>query len=447
MFPPLLRPLRAFTAATLLLAGALIVGAQTQQRDYSISESTSEILGGAYKTAADAKDFDRALAVINAQLDKLTDKTGYDAAVLNQIKAQTLLQKNQFSEAIAPLELAVSLSDARTPNFFDERATTEMVLFLSQLYFQEAATTKDPRRSAQYYDRAERYIERWVKTSTRPNPDAMMFYASLLYNRAVANADAIDRSRIERALAVVDQTMRMSIHPKDNLWVLKLVCLQQLDRNKEAIEFLELLITQKPDNRNYWQQLAALYLNEGRDIAAIVTFERAQALGFMNAPRDNFNLVGIHFNIGQYERAAELLEAGLKNGGIENEEKNWELLAYSYQQLNRDFKAIDVLKQATKHFPESGQLEFLISQNYYNMEKFSEALPHLQAAVRKGGGNAPHRTYLFLAFIAYELKKFEVALEAAELAIDTEEGKAEGQRMKQAIEDLIREREAKVKKS
>lgn len=441
------RRLRILSAAALLAVGCATALAQTPPRDYSISEATSDALSTGYKTALDAKDYDRALTVINAQLEKITDKTGYDAAVLNQLKAQTLLQRNQLTQALEPLERALVLSDAKMPTFFDERTTQEMVLFLAQLYFQEAATTKDALRAAEYFDRSERYIERWVKVNTKPNPDALLFYASLIYNRAVQNPDNPDKSRLTRALEVVDQAMRMSIHPKDNLWVLKLVCLQQLDRNEEAVEFLELLVAQKPENRNYWQQLAALYLGQGRDIAAIVTFERAQALGFMNAPKDNFNLVGIHFNIGQYERAAELLDKGLQAGTIDDEEKNWELLAYSYQQLNRDYKAIDVLKQATKHFPDSGQLEYLISQNYYNMEKFADALPHLQTAVRKGGGNRPHQTYLFLAFVAYELKKFDVALEAAELAIATPEGKVEGQRMKQAIEDLVREREAKIQKS
>lgn len=438
-------PVLAAVVALLGTASALIAQTPAPQREYSISEATSEVLSTTYKTAADAKNFDQALVVINAQLEKLTDKTGYDAAILNQIKAQTLLQKNQLSQAIEPLEKALQLSDARTPTYFDERTTQEMLQFLSQLYFQEASTSKDPRRVNELYDLSERYIERWVKNNTRDNPDVMLFYASLLFNRAVQNAENPDKARLERALAVVDRAMRMSVHPKDNLWVLKLVCLQQLDRNEEAVDFLELVVSQKPENRTYWQQLAGLYVGQGKDIRAIVTFERAQALGFMNSPKDNFNLVGIHFNLGQYERAAELLEKGLQTGTIDNEEKNWELLAYSYQQLNRDFKAIDVLKQATKHFPKSGQLEYLISQNFYNMDKFEEALPHLEAAVRKGGGNRPHQTNLFLAFVAYELKKFDIALAAAERAIATPEGKAEGLRMKQAIEEIVRERESKIK--
>jgi predicted Zn-dependent protease len=443
MFSTFRARILALTAA-FALAGAAV--AQETQRDYAPSEDLSEFLSTTYKTAIDAKNYDAALQAINAQIAKLKDPQSFDMAVLLQSKAQTLLQKSAFSEAIEPLEKALQLSDSKSPTFFDERVTQEFLYFLSQLYFQEANTSKNPAVVASAYEKSEAYINRWVKNNKKPNPDVMLFYASLLYNRAVANPDHPDDAKIKKALEIVDQSLRMSARPKDNLYVLKLVCLQHLNRNAEATELLELLVKQKPDNRNYWQQLAALYLGSQQDIRAILAFERAQTHGFMNSPKDNFNLVGIHFNIGQYERAAELLEKGLKDGSIDNEEKNWELLAYSYQQLNRDFKAIDTYKQAAKIFPKNGQFDYLIAQTYYGMDKNAEALPFLQASVAKGGGTKPHQTYLFLAFIAYELKKFDIALDAAERAIKTPEGKAEGERMKQAIQDIIREREAKLAK-
>lgn len=436
-------------AALIAVAFAGSAFAQQQERNYSLSEETSEVLSTTYKTAAEAKNYDGALKAIEDRLSKLKDPTSFDAAVLLQVKAQTLLQKSDFVNAIPPLEQALQLSDSHTPPYFEDRTTTEFLFFLAQLYFQEAANSKTGGAAvAGYYDKADAYMARWMKLNKKPNPDALLFYASLIFNRAAQDTEHPDVAAVKRALEIVDRAMRMSTRPKDNLYLLKLVCLQHLNRNAEAVELLELLVKQHPDNKNYWQQLAALYLGQQQDVRAILAFERAQANGFMNTPKDNFNLVGIHFNIGQYERAAELLEKGLHNGAIDNEEKNWELLAYSYQQLNRDFKAIDTLKEAAKVFPKSnGQLEYLIAQNYYTMEKLEDALPHLQTSVKKGGGNKPHSTYLFLAFIAYELKKFDIALDAANRAIATPEGKAEGQRMKQAIEDLIKEREAKAAKA
>jgi tetratricopeptide (TPR) repeat protein len=440
-------PVRALAAfAVAAFAGSAF--AQQAERPYNLSEETSEVLSTTYKTASEAKNYDAALTAINGAIAKLKDPSSFDAAVLLQVKAQTLLQKSDFAGAIGPLEQALQLSDSHTPPYFEERTTQEFLYFLAQLYFQEASSSKNPAAIAGFYDKADAYMARWMKGNKKPNPDALLFYASLIFNRAAQDAEHPDIDAVKRALDIVDKAMRMSTHPKDNLYLLKLVCLQHLNRNAEAVELLELLVKQHPDNKNYWQQLAALYLGQQQDVRAILAFERAQANGFMNSPKDNFNLVGIHFNIGQYERAAELLEKGLHNGAIENEQKNWELLAYSYQQLNRDFKAIDTLKEATKVFPKAnGQLEYLIAQNYYSMEKMEDALPFLQASVKKGGGNKPHSTYLFLAFVAYELKKFDIALDAAERAIATPEGKAEGTRMKQAIQDIIKEREAKAAKA
>jgi tetratricopeptide (TPR) repeat protein len=222
-----------------------------------------------------------------------------------------------------------------------------------------------------------------------------------------------------------------------------------LEMNKEAAEYLELIVKQKPDSATYWQQLAAFYVSLGQDTRAILTYERAQAHGFMNAPKENINLISIYFNLGQYEKAAELLETGLKNGTLENDVKNWELLAFSYQQMERPLKGIEALKSATKAFPKSGQMEFMIAQAYYGLDQPDAALPHAQAAVAKGNLTKPPQTYLFLAYIAYELKKFDIALSAAKKAAEFPDGAKDPQTktMIKAIEDTMKDREAKKNKA
>ena len=446
MLQPITR-LRYLVAATAaILAFATGFAAEEKVRDYQLEESVSDTLSTKYKELMDAKNFDGAVDTIDAQLAKLSDKTSYDACVLYMYRFQTLLQKNDYAGALESLERSITLSDSHSPTYFDERASTESSYTLAILYYQEAASLKNPTVIASYFDKAETYMERWNQHSKKKTPDALSFYASLLYNRAIADADHPDHARIIKAMEIVDQGLHQVTHPKDSLYILKLVCLQQLNRNAEATELLEVLVKQKPENKTFWAQLAALYLNANQDVRAIVAFERAQSYGHMNAPKDNLNLVGIHFNLAQYGRAAELLEKGLHNGGIDNELKNWELLASCYQQLNRDLKAIDVLKEATTKFPREGQIEYLIAQNYYNLDKYPEALKHLQLSVSKGGGHKPYQTYLFLAFIAFDLKKFDIALDAANKAIAIPDGAKEGLRMKQAIDDAIKERENKLAK-
>lgn len=428
----------------LFLSAGVLAVAQQPERNYQLSDKVSEELGK-FQAAYNEKKWDVALGILETQIAKAVPGS-FDVALMEQYRAQILLQLNQYSKAIEPLEKAITLSDAKLPTYFDERVTNELVYFLAQLYFNEATTTKNTTLQLAYYDKAERYMSRWVKNTKKPNPDALLFYSSLLYNRAVQDPDNVDEERIKKALEQTEIGLRLVTRPKDAFYILKLACLQQLDRNVEAAELLELLVKQKPDNRTYWQQLAALYLNQQQDIRAVLTFERAQAHGHMNGPKDNFNLVGILFNMGQFERSAELLEKGLKDGTLENDLKNWELLSFSYQQLNREYKAIEALKMAAERFPKSGQVEYLIAQLYYgSLEKPQEALEHLQKAVAKDGGNRPHQTYLFLAYVAYELKKFDVALEAARKAITYPEGEKEGERMLKAIEDAIAERTQKLK--
>ncbi len=446
----MLKSFSSFRLALLATGVAALLGVCTAAeeqppREYQPQDTTAEALGK-FRTASEAKNYDAAIEILDATYAKLADKTSFDAAVLLQYKAQTLLQKSEYGKAIDPLERCLQLSDSHTPTYFDDRITVELLNFLGQLYLQEAMNSKNPANAPALFDKAELYMTRWIKSVKKPTPDALTAYASLLYNRATQDQEHPDKALLKRTLEVVEKALHLSAHPKDNLYLLKLVCLQQLDRNAEATELLELLVKNKPENKTYWQQLAALYLGQQQDIRAITAIERAQTYGHMTTPKDNYNLVGIHFNLNQFDRAAELLEKGLKDGGIENDQKNWELLAYCYQQLNRDYKAIDALQRATKAFPQSGQLEYLIGQNYYQLEKMPEALEHLQASVKKGGGNKPAATLLFLAFIAYDQKKFDIALDAANKACALPEGAKEGPRMKAAIEEAMAAREDKKNK-
>ena len=441
--PSLLRSTLALLGATAL---AVTLAAQQPVRDYAFTDATSEMLPK-YKAAVDAKNYDGAIAMLDAQIAKVAADS-YDAAMLYQIKTQTLLQKGDFPKAIEPTEKALAISDAKNPTYFEERITRDLLFFLTQLYVQEAVQSKVPAVATNLFVKADASMQKWLKLTPKSSADAQLLYAQLLYTWAVQNPEKPDTKLIQRALDETEKGLKLSIHPKDTFYVLKLAALQQLGRTAETADMFELLIKQKPESSTYYQQLAATYLSSGQELRAALTIERAQAQGHMNTAQYHFNLVGIYFNLGQYEKAADLLESGLKSGTIESELKNWELYALCYQQLERPLKSIDVLKQAANAFPKSGQLEFMIGQAYHGLEKSEDALVHLQAAVTKGNLTKPHQAYMYLAYIAFELKKFDVALDAAKKAAALPEGAKDPQTqaMITAIEDTIAAREAKKAK-
>jgi tetratricopeptide (TPR) repeat protein len=441
--PTLLRSTLALLGATALAA---TLAAQQPVRDYAFTDATSEVLPK-YKQVVDAKNYDAAIAILDAQIAKVPADS-YDAAMLYQIKTQTLLQKGDFPKAIEPTEKALAISDSKNPTYFEERITRDLLYFLTQLYVQEAVQTKVPAVATNLFVKADASMKKWLKMTPKSTADAQLLYAQLLYTWAVQNPEKPDLALIQRALDQTEIGLKLAIRPKDTFYVLKLAALQQLGRTAETADMFELLIKQKPESSTYYQQLAATYLSSGQDLRAALTIERAQAQGHMNTPQYHFNLVGIYFNLGQYEKAADLLESGLKAGTIESELKNWELYALCYQQLERPLKSIDVLQQAAKVFPKSGQLEFMIGQAYHGLEKAEEAMIHLQAAVTKGNLTKPHQVYMYLAYIAFELKKFDIALDSAKKAAALPEGEKDSQTkaMIKAIEDTIADREAKKAK-
>lgn len=450
--------------AGLALAISAVAQSSTPERNYSPSDATSEALPK-YKEAMDAKppNFAAAMAVLNGIQAKAAPDS-YDAAYVMQLKLQIYLQQGEYAKAIEPMEKSLALSESHTPTYFDERVTRELYFFLVQLYFQEAAQqTKNTTLAAAYFDKAEKAMVHWLKITPpdKINAESQLIYAQLLFSKAMLNASNPDKELLKRAIEQVDIGLKLAIRPKDTFYILKLVALNQLDRYEESSELLETLVKLKPDTTTYWQQLAATYLSiaakydemkqpqKAREfnIRSILTIERAQANGFMNTPKDNYNLVGIYFNIAQFEKAAEILSAGLKSGSIENEPKNWELLALCWQQLQRPMKAIDALKEGTIAFPKSGQLEFQIAQGYTAMDKPEDSLKHIQLAISKGNLTKPYQAYLSLAYTAYSLQKYEIALEAAKKAAEYPEGAKDGQNMADALTSLLKDREAKKNKS
>lgn len=430
-------------------------GAAEEQGPPGLNEKVSEALQQKVKPLLDAKNWDGAMAVIDSVLVDL-DPNGYDTAFLSDIKAKIFLQKNDYASAIAPMETTLRLADANK-NFFDKKTILDVVYFLAQIYYQEGTSSKDPTVQKNYFNKSSAYIKRWLQTTPKKNQEASLFYASILYNQAVVNPDKVDLDLIKRVQTEVKEGLLTSLKPKEGFYVLLLASLQQIGDLAGSAEVLEQMVKVKPDNRTYWLQLLAAYLNLGGGTEkdeqksresfarAINTMERAQALGLMQTPKDNYNLVTMYYNAGQFGRATDLLYSGLKSGAIESDLKNWQLLAYSYQQIGRDAQAIAVLKEAGTAFP-TGQIEFQIGQIYSQMDnRTAEAYAYYSKAVEKGGLEKPHSAYMFLAYTAFELEKFDEALAAINQTIGSPDGQKDAQapRLKQAIEDAVKEREAK----
>ncbi len=434
---------------TLLALGVATSSANAQGSKATMSERSSEDIGK-LQPLIDAKNWNGAINLLRGML-RYAAPNSYDEAFVNDILSKLHLQKGEYALSLVPLARAYQLGE--THEYFDSKSQLERLFYLAQLYYQEATTSKVKSVQKDYFLRATNYIEKWLKNHPNPNQEGRLFYVSLLYNRALLDPKKTDDTLIRKVQEQAREALNVELRPKEGFYVILIATLQQSGDHAETAEILELLVKQYPAKQTYWQQLMGTYSNlagevkdpdKARDynLRAIVTIERAQGKGFMITPKDNYNLVGIYFNIGQFGKATDLLYNGLRSGAIEQDIKKWELLAYSYIQINQEFKAVDVLKEAAKIFPKSGQLENQIAQIFYSLNQTENSYRYLNLALAKGGLDKLGSVYYFKAYICYELLKFEEALVAIDEAAKYEDAKdSQLPKLKLAIKDAIRERE------
>jgi Tfp pilus assembly protein PilF len=300
------------------------------------------------------------------------------------------------------------------------------------------------------------YLQRYIKNSKKITPETSMLYANMLYNKAIADPQHPDKEMLRQMRAEVERGLYLSIAPKEGFYALLLAGLQQEQDYLHGAELLEFLVKNFPEKKDYWPTLLSFYLNmmnvnmesnprEARtyNIRAINTIERAQKLGNLNTPKDNYNLVTLYINAGQYGKATEMLHAGLKNGTIESDVKTWNVLGSYYQQAEKPEKAITAIEEAIKLFPTSGQLELVLGGIYRDIGKSREALDHFQAAVKKGNLDKPEAPLMLIAYTGYDLEEYEIALKAIEAVEKTPEGQKDQQlpHLKSAIQNLLKQRE------
>lgn len=414
---PLLSTLLALGLLAPLAAPSLRAQATELPRKEFTSKTTESF--DDLRKFTEAQDFPRSLQLIDSLLVE-APAGSYDRYVLSQIKGQILLSLNRLGDAIAPFETCIAMAEAN-PNFLEPKSRLDQLNLLAQIVYQQGSESKDPAVQRAGYERALGYMERWFRFSDKPGVQQRLFAASIHYNLASAGGAAKpDETQLKSALAQLEEGLLLTTRPTAQLRNLYIACLIQLGDLATAADHLEVVVEADPKTSATWSQLSALYLNlagEAKDPAiarsynlrALHAIERAQSHGHLKSPRENYTRVAILFNLSQYGVAADLIEAGIANQSIESSRRNWELLAAAYQQSNRETKALDTLSRAVGLFPTEPDLEFALAQNLYGAGRAADAYARAEAAVAKPGLAKPGQARLYLAFIGYELQRYDEA--------------------------------------
>ena len=447
-----------FAHVAIALALALPLGGiAAEKQQHSVGEKTSEAFQK-LKPLQEAKDWDGMLAVLESIIPTV-GPTSYDMAIILDMKGKLYGAKEQYEKAIEAWDAELRIAEGT--DFIETKSKLETLLYLAQFSYTVGTASKVPAIQQKFINQAAGYFKRYLAEVKNPTPEVQMFYASLLYNQAVADAAKIDQGLLQQAEAAVQKGLRSAVHPKEGLYVLLLAVLQQQNDLAKSAELLEILLKLYPEKKDYWPSLWSTYLalaNEKDNgpektrqyyIRAINTQERAQAAGYMSSPKDNLNLVNLYLTAGQFGKGTEILHKDLRKGTIESDVKNWLTLSYYYQQANDNTAAIAALKEASALFPANGQVDVTIAEIYRSMDQLKEARDYYRSALKKGKLEKPQVVLAYLANAAFSLEDFDEAKAAIDRAY-TDYPKEAGEdtflpQLKGAVENAIEERTAAQK--
>jgi tetratricopeptide (TPR) repeat protein len=459
--PPLRRFLQLLLCGGLLALPLAVRAQESGAKDPeppSLAEKTSTAFQN-LQPLLNAKNWTGVLNILDGLLAQV-DPNSYDNLVIQDMLWKIYWQGLEKPDLAVPaLEKVIQLGQIH-PEYLSAKDKIDKLQFAGQLYYVQAIAIKnDPAAQRVLYDKSMGYMKRWLDANPHPKSDEVYLYSVLLYQKSVVDPDHIDQAVLRNAMAQTNRALRLEVHPRDSLIQLLAVENQQSGDLLGASICLEQLVKLKPMNKDYWAQLMALYINlAGGDkdpehmrefyACAINTIERAQALGFLKSQKDNYNLVTMYDQVGQFGKATELLYKGLKNHGIDSTLSNWLVLAFFYQQVGENLQAITVLKDAEERFPASGDIDRSIADIYYADDNTKMVYEYCKKAIEKGHlvQQKPYTTYQLEGFSAYELGKYQEALEAIEKAISYPGSPKDLKVFRKGIQDAIK-REAATKEA
>ena len=225
---------------------------------------------------------------------------------------------------------------------------------------------KEPKKAVKTFDQ-------WLKDAKNPRPDA-------LYTIAAANYQIKD---YKAAIRHGERAVKAAKKPKDALLQLVLACHIELKNWKRSAQIISIMIARKPEKKNNWIQLAAIYSEMNDEKRALAVMELAFEAGVLEKSGEYVQVAQRLLSEDVPQEAGVLLEKHLKDGKIEMNASNAKLLATAWVQSRDADKAVPALGQAAK-LADDGELYVRLAQVELERENWKEAVAASEKALKKG---------------------------------------------------------------
>lgn len=398
--------MKIFFATSLLLLGFCLVSPLMAEQEYLLTEKTYKALNKAQELM-EAEQYREA----GQRLNDLLAQTGagsYDRAVVQQTIGYLYSSQEQYNKA------AEAFQQALDANALPDDVTHNLRYNLAQILIADGQ-----------YSKGIGLMESWLKNETKPQNSVYVLLATAYY-RAENFSKAVEHIRT---------AIKNDADPKEDWYRLQLSAHMSLKQYKSAISVLETLITRYPHRKIYWDQLAALYLQQEKEFTSLAVRMLADRLDLGDA-ETLVNLADMYRYLRIPYKSGKLLQKAMDDGVISANFEHLQKLADSWIAAREDQLAAQTLSKMLQ-MDSSGETHLKLGRVYVGMEAWEQAVEVLEQARTQLKGKALGRVYLLLGTSYFHLDRLQPAKSAFTSAIGYEEQSRQAGQWLRHIEDLL----------
>lgn len=400
-----------FLTLSLLVLGS--ASAADDEKQFLLSEKTYKALNQAQELM-EKENYQQAKQQLDSLLSTV-EKGSYEQAVVLQTLGFLYSSLEQYKKATETFQQALDL------NALPDDVTHTLRYNLAQLLIAD-----------EQYKKGIPLMESWLAAEKKPDNTVYVLLASAYY-RVNNFSKAVDRIQI---------AIKNDKAPKEDWYRLLLSSHLSLKHYKSAISVLELLITRYPDKKMYWDQLAALYMQENKEFTSLAVRMLAKRLD-LTEPKTLVNLADMYRYLRVPYKAGQLLEQGIKQNVIPSNFENLNKLADSWLAARENQRAVDTLKVMLP-MDNSGDTQLKLGQIYISMEQWGNAIDTLSSALKLLKGKKLGQTYAMLGTAYYHQDNFEQAKAQFLKAASFEAQKKQAAQWLQHINSLLEKNDEPV---
>ncbi|MGL6159992.1 tetratricopeptide repeat protein [Microbulbifer sp.] len=358
----------------------------------SMRQNVSKKLGKAQE-AADAENWNEALAALRDMEADKSDYNGYETAMMYYFYGFVYYSMERYKQAVDAYRNVLRQGSENLPRSLE----VNTMRTVAQLYF-----------VTENYDQALVYYEKWFAVADDITADSYAERAQVYYQKG-DQAKAL--SDVNTAVSMYEKEGKV---PKENWFGLQRYLYYEKNDYKSVTGILEKLVKHYP-KAEYYKQLAGMYGELKREKDQLHMMEAAYIAGALQKEKELLNMAYLFMGHEMPYKAAKVIDTGIKEKKIERTSKNLETLAQAYQMAQELRKSIPNLEAAAK-LSDKGELYSRLAGIYLDLDKNEQAISMGSRALKKGGLKRPDQLYLVLGMANASLKKYDDALSSLKKA-------------------------------